>query len=220
MCRRADKVGRALLLCLALASVSALAQRPGDAEWQALLTEFESHVKAAFPTNDRHRRDIRVYCTADVTADGVNEAVIMLGTGGVSTEAMALLHLENGVPAIARWRRPDGQIDRVQLLKGASATYIADFELHLQDRAISDIDCKMTSNPNEPETQSCTAVSYVWNGQTNQFEHVEGLSKRVAGEYFSQRREQETSKYFPAPNQPRILTECGQSASRGGIDPH
>lgn len=188
------------------------AQQLSQAAWEALLAEFQPQLKAAFPTDERYRREIRVYCTADVTGDGVEEALVTLGYGGAYTEVMTL-RLESRVPATTSFRRRDGSVHLLEVLKGSSAKNHVNFRLHPDDRAISQIHCTMADNPNEPETAACSAESYVWNNQTQMFEYVAALSERVAGEYLRQQRERESSKYFPPPNQPRVPTECGERAA-------
>ena len=206
-------------VCATIAGLTLVcsAQQPTQPPWEALLDDYEPQLKSAFPTDERYRRGIRVYCTADVTGDDLDEALVTLGYGGAYTGVQALLRLENGVPAPTRYRLRDGREFPVTLLHGSSAMNYVAFALSPEERAISQIHCTaaLNADPNVPETAACTADSYVWNDQTESFEYDGPLSERVAGEYFRRLRERETSKDFRPPSQPRILTECGQRAADG-----
>lgn len=66
---------------------------------------------------------IAVSNTADVTGDGVPEALVYLGTGGASTGEMTVMRIEDHRPVLAEFKRKNGKVSPAVFLKGASVTH-------------------------------------------------------------------------------------------------
>src|SRR5882724_10007148 len=108
-----------MLVLLLVAAYAHQIAKPVD--WQAMIPSIRSVLKIDPDFRDMEQRySIAMRRTADITGDGVPEALVYLGTGGASTDENTVMRIENGEPVVARFRRRDGKISSMVFLQGAS----------------------------------------------------------------------------------------------------
>ena len=79
-------------------------------DWQKMIPAIRETLKAQFPDE---RGDgpypvgiLRAGHVADITGDGLSEAVVFFGQGGASTSQLTLMRVEGGKPVVALFKDP------------------------------------------------------------------------------------------------------------------
>ncbi len=162
-----------ILLALAQATV-----KPVD--WESLIPVIRPQLKAEFGTIEEPY-PLRVERVADVTGDGVSEALINLGNSGASTDLLALMRMEDGRPVIATFRAKDGTVGARTLFSGASAMHSDSTELVAGEQAVVATHYEMGEK--RGEVRDCGAEAYRWNEATAIFDFDRRLSDSHAQEY-------------------------------------
>jgi hypothetical protein len=153
----ADASMHVLLLVAALAHQTA---RPVD--WQAMISIIRSVLKndPEFRGIEQPYYSIGIKRTADITGKGVTEALVYLGTGGASTDAMTVMRIENGEPVVARFRGRDGKVSSMVFLEGASVMHPDGVEMLPEQHAVYSLHYNYGSNG---KLRECTGEAYQWN---------------------------------------------------------
>ena len=151
-----------MLVLLLVAALTHQTAKPVD--WQAMIPIIRSVLKNEAIRNPEFRGieqpyySIGIRRTADITGEGVTEALVYLGTGGASTDAMTVMRIENGEPVVARFRGRDGKVSSMVFLEGASVMHTDGVELLPEQHAVYSLHYNYGSNGKRRE---CTGVSGV-----------------------------------------------------------
>jgi len=94
-------------------------------DWRTLIPSIRRVLKQEFrdQVDIESNYQIRVLETADITGDGVPEAVVTLGVVGASSDCVTLVRLDGGRPRVARFRDWKGKVFTVVFPEGASAMH-------------------------------------------------------------------------------------------------
>jgi hypothetical protein len=167
-----------LVLLLAVAFAAATA-KPVD--WKAMIpavrlaleTQFpDERVEEHYPVAIARAADI-----ADITGDGVSEALVYLGTGGASTDQMALMRIENNKPVVARFRGRDGKVSSTVFLRGASVRHGDGIDMLPNEHAVYS---SHYATDDDGKLDKCSGEAYQWNRHTKTFDYSPRLSKKLA----------------------------------------
>jgi hypothetical protein len=74
-------------------------------DWEAMIPKMRQLLKSTGTSEERYPIGIRE--TADLTDDGVPEALVYLGGGGAYTDSLALIRLVNNKPVLAEFKGRD-----------------------------------------------------------------------------------------------------------------
>jgi len=119
---------------------------------------------------------IGIFKTADITGDGVPEALVYLGTGGASTDEMTVMRMEDHKPVLAVFRGRDGKVSPVVFLEGASVTHTDGVELLPEQHAVHAIHYNYSGNG---KLHQCGGEAYTWNAQSKTFDYNSALTKNL-----------------------------------------
>jgi hypothetical protein len=117
---------------------------------------------------------------ADVTGDGIPEALVYTGDGGAYTDELAVMRLEEGKVVTALYKQKDGTTGPFLVNGGASALNQLDYGMVSAKNAVYQTEVMRNSNGT---TALCTLDAYVWNSQTNIFEYSLSVSKDLEPGY-------------------------------------
>jgi hypothetical protein len=169
-----------MLVLLLVAALSHQTANPVD--WQALIPVIRSVLKneairnPAFQGIEQPYYSIGIRRTADITADGVPEALVYLGTGGASTDEMTIMRIENGGPVVARFRRRDRKVSSMVLIEGVSVMHTDRVEMLPEEHVVYSLHYNYGSNG---ELRECAVEAYQWNPDTKLFDYNRPLGKRL-----------------------------------------
>jgi hypothetical protein len=165
-----------MLVLLMVAALAHPTAKPVD--WQAMIPIIRSVLK-----NDPEFRDIEqpyysigIRRTADIRGDGVPEALVYLGTGGASTDEMTVMLIENGKPAVARFRGREGKVSSMVFLEGASVMHTDGVEMLPEQHAVYSLRYNYGGNG---KLRECTGEAYQWNPSTKLFDYNHRLGKKL-----------------------------------------
>lgn len=141
------------------------------AVWDTRLQDVGLILTGALPYGEepgrRHPIDIRA--AADITGDGVPEALIMSGAGGANSTYLPLVMIDQDKLTIARLRASDGTVfSGATLLESLSATRMSGVHLDALHKAVLVGRIEFTDVSNASPT--CQLDAYVWNVTTRIFE--------------------------------------------------
>ena len=160
------------------------------AQWQSLMPQIQAELK---------RRKMScvdewtpgIYDAADVTGDGIPEALIDWCNGGASTDWLVLMRLDHDRPVEARFLAPKGKTP--DLFEGASVTHTKSVEFDPASRAVYTIAYDFDGIDQQTQLQKlahCKVYAYVWNDKTKTFDWNTVLSKRRTTTYCAEIRRQ------------------------------
>jgi hypothetical protein len=156
-----------LLIFLAL-GLSQTTAKPVD--WKGMIPAIRSALKAKFPDQgvEEHYSIgiLRPAEIADVTGDGVSEALVWLGTGGATTSEMAVMRIENDKPVVALFKARDGKISPMTFLRGAGVLHGDNVQMLPEKRAIYS---SHYSYDGSGKLDECTGEAYTWNFHDKMF---------------------------------------------------
>jgi hypothetical protein len=111
---------------------------------------------------------------ADLTGDGVPEALVYLGTGGASTDEMMLMRIRDGKPVFAVFRGRSGKASSMTFLEGASVMHTDSVELLPQEHAVYSIHYSFAGlNPDGVQkVHECSGEAYQWNPHMSTFDYM------------------------------------------------
>lgn len=179
-----------LILTVCLISVSIIrAQTSGGSrpaknpqpDWESMLPAIREVFKneAALDPNfgaAGTRYPAAVSKTADVTGDGVPEALIDLGIGGAYTDELTVMRLEENKPVLAVFKLRDGKISPTVFPSGASVMHGAAVDLLPQEHAVYSMHYDYAGNG---KLQQCTGEAYRWNRRSQTFDYASVLTKKL-----------------------------------------
>lgn len=91
--------------------------------WADHLSEIKAVLREANKGNkltDGQSREVQISREADLTGDGMPEALVLAGTGGAYTEDLALFVMKDGKPALAKFVNENGEREPIIFAEGAS----------------------------------------------------------------------------------------------------
>lgn len=145
-----------------------------DVNWEALISKVTEVVKKEF-NGAGSVYPIKISKTADVTGDGISEALVDLGMPGATTDLLTVLRIEEGQPIVAKFKAKDGKISVMEFTSGSggSGRYSSFVNLMPEEYAISSGSYMAYGEPND----SCSSDIFKWNSNTKLFEYDSGLSQ-------------------------------------------
>ena len=126
---------------------------------------------------------------ADVTGDGVPEALVDLGSAGTTSDWVALVNVEHACPARSRFKMKSDGIDTpvFKTGDGGAGRYASTVELVPEKHAVYIKDYVLYGKSNTVDnTDHCLVDTYVWNTSTSMFEWDATLGKEVTKSYCKQ----------------------------------
>lgn len=82
--------------------------------WEDTIPRLRPVLKRAFPRERiEEHYPIRIVQTADITGDGIPEALVYLGTGGAATDEVTVMRMQGDRPVVALFRRADGKVSPI-----------------------------------------------------------------------------------------------------------
>jgi hypothetical protein len=145
--------------------------------WQALVPSIPSVLKQAF-LNERieDNHPVRLVETADITGDGIPEAVVDLGEGGAYTDYVTVMRIEEGKAIVALFKEADGKVSGY-FFQGASVRH-GESERMLPDKKA--FYSMSTSTDDYGREDTCGVGAYQWDARRRVFVWNKLLSKQIA----------------------------------------
>lgn len=172
-----------------------LAQRPSTppgspviAKWQALIPKIETlfqrrGYKCPAPPQESQ---IGIVDAVDFH-DGTSIALVDWCHGGAYTDWIVAMRLEGDEPEVSRFIKPNGVVEDVGFLQGASVMHGADVKLAPEKNAIYQIQW----DSDQELHLSCGCGAYVWNRKMRAFMLNAQLSKQVTRTYCQKVKQQQ-----------------------------
>jgi hypothetical protein len=135
--------------------------------------------------------------TADITGDGMSEAIVAYCRQGPYTSNVALMTLDSGKPVLARFRSSKGKPMDPAFVVGASIKDGEGVKFLPFKHAVYEIQWHIDK---AMKMDSCTVDAYVWNAGSGTFDQNESVGKEIAASEctrLSDQLEQETSQFAP-----------------------
>lgn len=182
---------QAVFILLAfLASGSALGSRaqrkldstPEAVYWKTLTPAIQAvldEALEALPPNAcaKKRRWIYIAEAADVTGDGVPEALVQYCHMGAYTSDVTLMRLEGDKPVMARFRGKDAKVVQPYFLQGASARNGEDVKLLPEKHAVYAIHWHADDSG---RLETCKVEAYVWGPESRTFDEDGKVGEQTA----------------------------------------
>jgi hypothetical protein len=168
-----------VLIIVSPLNVVAQQRKPISEAWKALTPAIDAVLAedSEFKSCPKDFRWVEIVQTADVTGDGVDEALVQFCHMGAYTSTRAVMRLKQGKPVLVRVRRKNGSA--VEFLQGASVRHGADAKLLPERNAVYE----MCWNTSESGTTDCGVEAFVWVAKSETFEPRKTLSKDIAKNY-------------------------------------
>lgn len=170
-------------------------QKQKDVAWESLLSSIRTALKSAFPNAEvEESTRVNVAKKADITGDGVSEAIVSFGLTGVTGYGeVTLMQIENNLPIASLFKQKDG---KVSVLGFGSGTFGAgrgesSVELVKSKNAIYSGHYSAFNESND----SCGVEAYQWNAQTKVFDYNTSLSDEAGKDYCSKVCSSEIAKH-------------------------
>ncbi len=153
-----------------------------SADWPNQISEIRTALGKTFnEVKVEESEPLSIYKRADITGDGVEEALVSLGSGGAYAEYFALMRYENGKPVPAKFKTAEGKTGNVMFLEGTSVTHGMSVELAPSKQAIYSESWNVDAF--NTDTIECEIEAYTWNASTSRFEFNKILGKSVTETY-------------------------------------
>jgi hypothetical protein len=170
---------------------------PPAVDWRALAPQMQTALGDAYLICNRSSRTIEIGQTADITGDGVPEAIVAYCRQGPYTSNVALMMLDDGKPVLARFRDSRGKPVNPTFMAGASVSDGEGVKFMPFRHAFYDIQWHIDKSM---KMDRCTVDAYVWNPGISTWDQSESVSKEIASTECTHLREQlelETAPYAP-----------------------
>jgi hypothetical protein len=155
---------------------------PKSVDWESLIPIMQAIFNRGLsPEEIKARHAVRVVEEADITGDGVPEALVTTGDAGASTDILALMRIEDGKPVRARFRNLEGKTVDLEFLQGASVMHGNSVELLSDEKAIYQGGYFMDETATR--FSGCGAAAYRWHAETKTFDLDATLSKQITKTY-------------------------------------
>jgi hypothetical protein len=152
-----------------------------DIDWKSMMPTVRSVLQKQFPGEDVGKRYdlgiLRPSHMADITGDGIPEALVWLGTGGASTSELALMRIEGDKPVVALFKNRQGKTEPMLFLEGASVMHSDQVDLLTKERAVFHFHFQYMG---DGRLGPCDGEVYRWNPHTKMFDYDSRLSRSVA----------------------------------------
>jgi hypothetical protein len=151
-------------------------------DWKALTPQIQAVLGSAAVSSEvcpENFRSTDIIKIADVTGDGIPEALVDYCHMGAYTDLLMLMRLERGNPVVAQFRDERGmkKLD-VEFLDGASVRNGASTKLLPERHAIYMVSWH-ADDSGELEMQTCGAQAYVWTQKSRTFDANRMLSNEL-----------------------------------------
>ena len=113
---------------------AAIVQAQAGVDWKALIPAIREQLAEAGQPEQRYSVGIRQQ--ADLTGDGIPEALVYLGDGGAYTDYLAVMRVVNGKPVFAKFKARDGRISQTEFAQGSSVMHSVGVELRPDQHAV------------------------------------------------------------------------------------
>jgi len=172
-----------------------LAQQPATnpdspviAKWQALIPKIETlfqrrRYKCPMPPE---QSQMGIVDAGDFRA-GLSVALVDWCHGGAYMDWIVAVQLEGNEPVLSRFTNPDGSVENVEFLQGASVMHGADVKLAPEKNAIYGIHW----DNDQQMHLTCGAGAYVWNRKMRAFRLAAELSKQATRTYCQKVQQQQ-----------------------------
>jgi hypothetical protein len=160
----------------------AAAQRAGRSsglapEWRDRESQIEAVLlKSAHGCPDEMTSKPAPIETADVTGDGIPEALVDYCHMGAYTSDVVLMRLEHGSPVLARFRDIKGKNVSPAFLRGASVRNGENSVLDIGNHAVYALHWHTN---NSGALENCTVDAYVWNPRLGTFDQANRVAKEI-----------------------------------------
>lgn len=141
--------------------------------WEEQMPAIKEALKKEFPNEAGGNREVGIYKEGDVTGDGVPEALIYTGSGGVYTDKLVLVMIENGKPVLVKFKTKDGQVSILTFLSGSSVRHGETADIAPADSIVYSVSWSMDEVGN---LETCDAQVYLWNKESRVFEYDQILT--------------------------------------------
>ena len=168
------------------AAPSDLKSGPATVDWNSMIPGIRTALKQGLVDGVEARYPIHIVREADITGDGVPEALVYTGDGGASTDFLAAMRIEDGTPVVARFKNANGKIADPGFLQGSSVTHGSSTEMLPEEKAIYLGGYFM--NNTGTGLSRCNATAYRWNAKTKIFDWDRTLSKQITKIYCDRER--------------------------------
>jgi hypothetical protein len=174
--------------CLCLLAVAIPYAFGGDGQsntravdWNSMMPMVSSVLRKQFPREFRRYNYpvgiLRPGDIADITGDGIPEALVWLGTGGASTSELTLMRIEDNKPVVALFKDQKGKTGPLLLLEGASVMHSDRVNLLPKEHAVFHFHFQYMG---DGKLELCDGEAYRWNSNTRIFDYDSRLSRRLA----------------------------------------
>ncbi len=120
---------------------------------------------------------VRIVETADITGDGIPEAIVYLGEGGAYTDYVTVMRIEEGKAVVALFKEANGKVSTRIFLQGASVRHGESVRMLPDKKAIY----SMSTSPDDyGREDTCGVGAYHWDAQRRIFVWNKLLSKQIA----------------------------------------
>jgi hypothetical protein len=159
---------------------------PTPIDWKAMTPAIEAALESNFKLCDQDRRLIDVVQTADVTGDGVPEALVDCCHMGAYTSDLALIQLMDGKPVLANFQARAGKPFTPGFLEGASVKNGEAAKLLPEKHVVYAIHWYTDDSG---KLAACTVDAYVWAAKSGTFKANGAISKEIAKHACTQLRQ-------------------------------
>ncbi len=153
--------------------------------WQELIPEIRNILGSQFQdVIVEEIYNLSIYKSADITGDGVPEALINLGSGGAYVNFLTLMRLEDeseklAKPILAEFKKKDGEIGPRLFLIGASLNHELVTEMIPEKKLIYTL---QRAYDEKREITECIVEAYIWNQENKIFEYSEKEKEVIENE--------------------------------------
>jgi hypothetical protein len=150
------------------------------ADWQSMIPAIREVLKAQFPDERVEGPTpmgiLRPGHVADITGDGVSEALVSFGVGGASTSQLTLLRIDGDKPVVARFKDRAGKFGPMVFVEGASVMHTDDVDLMPQEHSLYAIHYNYGANG---KLHQCGGEAFTWNRHSKTFDYNPALTNRL-----------------------------------------
>jgi hypothetical protein len=168
-------------------------------DWKSLVPDLREVLKDEFPHEEL--AGLYVRNQADITGDGIPEALVDFGKGGAYTDYLTVVRFQDGRPVVAVFKQPDGKKGSSIFAEGSSVKNGITVKLHPESHAVFACEYSMKD---DGHLEKCTGGAYLWNGRTATFEYDKRLSSRI-GKDFCRELEKQLAAPRHLPRQPDAM---------------
>ena len=162
---------------------AALVQAQVGVDWKALIPAIREQLAKSGQPEQRY--SVYIHQQADLTGDGIPEALVYLGEGGAYTDYFAVMMVINGKPVFAKFKARDGRISQGEFAQGSSVMHSVGVELRPDQHAIFSFNRDLSGDVPQKVVR-CGGEAYRWNPGTHCFEYDGRLSRSLAQAYCRQ----------------------------------